>query len=228
MKATLGRVGYCLCSVAFARGRVWGGRGSRQGSGGECVCTRWVSDRLLLESTKGSSSAAGNLHHRLAVASRLRMRRPGREWISERISRSRYSLWRVFAMGKQDGECACVRKIFTGKHEWRSPGCHRQGRDRSGVRMLVGNALMSERRQIDLDHRHPPFRKRPGVFLSCRHHSLVRTPLGSRAMRKQWYSLAIALRWMPHRSMSPSQVASRRGVSKKRTTETDPVGGKPV
>ena len=39
-----------------------------------------MSDRLLLESTKGGSFAAemmGNLHHRLAVAFRLRMRRPG-------------------------------------------------------------------------------------------------------------------------------------------------------
>ena len=143
----------------------------------------------------------GNLEHRLAVAFRLRTRRPAGENGQVRISRSRSSLRPVlFANGKtRVGGCAYVRMIFTKMClNGDRPG---QGRDRSGVQ--VGNAPVGSKRagggRLTFV---PPCRKRSGVRpRSLAASSSCMDSSGCVPTREQWDSLAVPLRSDP----SPSR-----------------------
>lgn len=72
-----------------------------------------LAERLLSESGLFAAEMMGNLvHRRLAVVFRLRMRRPGRGQVGESHVLGIVSL-AYLQIGKQAGECAYVRVIFT-------------------------------------------------------------------------------------------------------------------
>ena len=101
-----------------------------------------LAERLLSKSGLFAAEMMGNLVHRRLCCLPVTYEKAGAR-TSGRISRSGYSLSRIFANWKTSWRvCICTSDIYENVLEWRSP---KSRCDRSGVRMLVGNALVGNK-----------------------------------------------------------------------------------